>query len=44
MTPMQMANLGAILANRGFFYAPHIVKKVGDINNSELERHFVGVD
>ncbi|NQW27577.1 MAG: peptidoglycan glycosyltransferase [Flammeovirgaceae bacterium] len=44
VTPMQMANLGAILANRGFFYAPHIVKKVGDINNSELERHFVGVD
>ena len=27
-TPLQIANLGATIANRGFFYTPHIVKKV----------------
>ncbi|MDO4671920.1 MAG: penicillin-binding transpeptidase domain-containing protein, partial [Porphyromonadaceae bacterium] len=27
-TPMQMANLATIIANRGFFYTPHVVKKI----------------
>ncbi|MEG1621874.1 MAG: penicillin-binding transpeptidase domain-containing protein [Alistipes sp.] len=27
-TPLQMANLAAIVANRGYYYIPHIVKKV----------------
>lgn len=27
MTPLQMANLAAILANRGWFYTPHLVKE-----------------
>ena len=30
VTPLQMANLGALLANRGFYYSPHIIKSVGD--------------
>ncbi|NQU84707.1 MAG: penicillin-binding protein 2 [Mariniphaga sp.] len=29
-TPLQMANYAAILANRGFYYIPHIIKKIGD--------------
>ena len=28
MTPMQLANMTAIIANRGWFYTPHILKKV----------------
>jgi len=28
LTPLQIANLGATIANRGFYYVPHIVKKV----------------
>ena len=28
LTPIQMANITAILANRGFYYTPHIVKKI----------------
>lgn len=28
LTPLQIANLGATIANRGFFYTPHIVKEV----------------
>jgi len=27
-TPLQIANLGATIANRGYFYTPHVVKKV----------------
>lgn len=29
MNPIQMANLAAIMANRGFYYIPHLVKSVG---------------
>lgn len=28
LTPLQIANLGATIANRGFYYAPHVVKEV----------------
>ena len=28
LTPLQIANLGAIIANRGFYYAPHVVRKI----------------
>ena len=28
LTPLQIANLGATIANRGFFYTPHVVKEV----------------
>ena len=27
-TPLQIANLGATIANRGYFYTPHVLKKV----------------
>lgn len=29
-TPLQIANLGATIANRGFFFTPHVVKAVQD--------------
>ncbi|MEO0570271.1 MAG: penicillin-binding transpeptidase domain-containing protein [Bacteroidota bacterium] len=29
-TPIQLANMTAAIANRGFFYTPHIIKKFGD--------------
>lgn len=28
MTPIQLANGGAVIANNGFFYTPHIVKEI----------------
>ena len=33
ITPMEMANLAAIMANRGYFYYPHFIKEIdgGDI-------------
>lgn len=36
VTPLQLANFSAILANRGSYYPPHLVSKVGD---SETEYH-----
>lgn len=42
VTPIQLANVMAAIANRGYYYIPHIVKKVGDsIQPLEkfLERH-----
>ncbi len=29
-TPLQMANMAAVIANRGSFYIPHVVRKIGD--------------
>ena len=28
LTPIQMANMTAIIANRGYYYTPHIIKKI----------------
>ena len=30
ITPLQMANIAAIVANKGYYYEPHIVKGIGD--------------
>ena len=32
LTPIQMANMTAILANRGFYYTPHIIKEISGKN------------
>lgn len=29
-TPLQIANLGATIANRGFYYTPHVVRQIQD--------------
>jgi penicillin-binding protein 2 len=30
LTPLQMANIACIIANKGWFYTPHFVKSIGD--------------
>jgi penicillin-binding protein 2 len=30
LTPLQMANIAAIVANNGYYYEPHLVKSIGD--------------
>jgi penicillin-binding protein 2 len=37
-TPLQMANMTAAIANRGYFYTPHIVKLIG--NNKTIDPKF----
>ncbi|MBR4808761.1 MAG: penicillin-binding protein 2 [Bacteroidales bacterium] len=45
-TPLQIANLAAIMANRGYYYIPHVVKAAGDveIDPKYTERHYTLVD
>ena len=33
VTPLQLANYAALLANRGFYYPPHVVKAIGSERN-----------
>ena len=45
-TPLQIANLGATIANRGYYIAPHIVKEIEDneIDSLYRTRHYTGID
>ncbi|MCQ2200112.1 MAG: penicillin-binding protein 2 [Paludibacteraceae bacterium] len=45
-TPLQIANLGATIANRGFFYTPHLVKGISDaeIDTSFITKHVSTID
>ena len=46
-TPLQMANLAAIIANRGYYYIPHIVRSVEGRDSLDArfyERHYTKVD
>lgn len=42
LTPLQIANLGATIANRGYFYTPHVVRKVqGEpLDTAYTRRHY----
>lgn len=48
VTPLQMANLAAIFANKGYYFTPHLVKAID--GNKKLiptkfqEKHSVGID
>jgi penicillin-binding protein 2 len=33
ITPLQMANLAAIFANRGYFYTPHLIKSIKGVKD-----------
>ncbi len=35
LTPLQLANMTALIANRGYYIAPHIVKKIQDYDRTE---------
>lgn len=39
LTPLQIANLGATIANRGYYIAPHIVKKIKDAQLDSIHRY-----
>ncbi len=40
VTPMQMANLAAIIANKGYYYKPHMIKKIDNDIPHELEIYY----
>ena len=46
-TPLQMANLAAILANRGYYYTPHIVRHIDgrdSVDSRFYDRHYTKVE
>ncbi|NLA25003.1 MAG: penicillin-binding protein 2 [Bacteroidales bacterium] len=53
VSPLQMANLAAIIANKGYYYIPHIAKNIGSKNIDSIylkpvstsfdSKHFISV-
>lgn len=46
-TPLQMANMTAAIANRGYYYSPHLVRSVGHdgkIDQRFLKKHVISID
>ena len=41
-TPLQIANMGALIANRGYYYRPHVVKQVEGLplDTAYTKRHY----
>lgn len=47
IVPIQMANFAATIANRGYYYTPHLVKAIGKDGKplpQYLERHYTLID
>lgn len=44
-TPLQVANLAATIANRGYYYPPHVVKQIEDtaIDSIYTHRHYTTI-
>lgn len=46
ITPIQLANLTATIANRGYYYTPHIIRAIGrpdSMNRQYLTKHYTNV-
>jgi penicillin-binding protein 2 len=46
-TPLQMANIMAIIANKGYYIKPHLIKSIGDkhiIKKDYVQKNYVDVD
>jgi penicillin-binding protein 2 len=47
VVPLQMANFAATIANRGFYYTPHLIKAIGKTGKplpQFQERHYTTID
>jgi penicillin-binding protein 2 len=44
VTPLQMANLGALLANKGSYITPHVVKSIDGKPVNNIAEHRVDID
>ncbi|WP_432708175.1 penicillin-binding protein 2 [Pedobacter sp.] len=46
-TPLQMANIMAIIANKGYYVKPHLIKAIGEkktIDKEYVVKNYVGID
>jgi penicillin-binding protein 2 len=47
VVPLQMANFAATVANRGYYFTPHLVQSIGDTGKplpQYLEKHYTTID
>ena len=47
VVPLQMANFAATIANKGFYYVPHLVKAIGEEGkplDKYTEKHYTTID
>jgi penicillin-binding protein 2 len=46
LSPIQLCNLAATIANRGYYYTPHIVKSIkgASLDSLYLQPHYTGID
>lgn len=47
VTPLQLANVAATIANRGHYYTPHLVKKIGESDKIDAkfrQKHEINID
>ncbi len=46
VTPLQMANLAATIANKGYYYIPHLVKQIGEepVSPEKIRKYIVNID
>lgn len=46
ITPLHMANFAAIIGNKGYYYTPHLIKKIDgmEIATNFTSKHFTAVD
>jgi penicillin-binding protein 2 len=47
ISPLQMANYAAIIANKGYYYLPHVIKEIGENGEPKpkyREKKYVGID
>lgn len=43
VTPLQIANMACVIANRGYYMTPHIIRPIEGMNN-QVEKHIVQCD
>jgi penicillin-binding protein 2 len=46
LTPLQMANVAAIVANKGYYYDPHLVRSIGvddSLKVNAVQKHEIGI-
>jgi len=47
ITPVQLANLAALISNRGYFYTPHVIRAIGNkdsLNGHYLNKRYTDID
>ncbi|GAP71767.1 penicillin-binding protein 2 [Candidatus Symbiothrix dinenymphae] len=46
LSPLQICNMATTIANRGYYYAPHVVKKIQDhqLNSLYFQPRYTGID